>query len=44
MLVDLGRNDLGRISEFGSVKVLDYQKVLRFSHVSHITSKVTGKL
>ena len=44
MLVDLGRNDLGRISEFGSVKVLDYQKVLRFSHVSHITSKVVGKL
>lgn len=44
MLVDLGRNDLGRISEFGSVKVSDYQKVLRFSHVSHITSKVTGKL
>lgn len=44
MLVDLGRNDLGRISDFGSVKVLDYLKVLRFSHVSHITSKVTGKL
>ena len=44
MLVDLGRNDLGRISEFGSVRVSDYQKVLRFSHVSHITSRVTGKL
>ncbi|MEI6101244.1 MAG: anthranilate synthase component I family protein, partial [Eubacteriales bacterium] len=44
MLVDLGRNDLGRISEFGSVHVTDYQKVLKFSHVSHITSTVTGKL
>jgi anthranilate synthase component 1 len=44
MLVDLGRNDIGRISEFGSVKVSDYQKVMRFSHVSHITSRVTGKL
>ncbi len=44
MLVDLGRNDLGRISEFGTVAVSDYQKVMRFSHVSHITSKVTGRL
>ncbi len=44
MLVDLGRNDVGRISEFGSVKVSDYQKVLKFSHVSHITSTVTGKI
>ena len=44
MLVDLGRNDLGRISEFGSVHVTGYQKVLKFSHVSHITSTVTGKL
>jgi anthranilate synthase component 1 len=44
MLVDLGRNDVGRISEFGSVKVSDYQKVMRFSHVSHITTKVGGRL
>jgi len=44
MLVDLGRNDLGKISEFGSVKVEEYQKVLRFSHVSHIASTVTGNL
>ncbi len=44
MLVDLGRNDLGKISEFGSVKVDEYQKVLRFSHVSHIASTVTGTL
>jgi anthranilate synthase component 1 len=44
MLVDLGRNDLGRISEFGSVKVSDYLRVMRFSHVSHIASRVTGRL
>lgn len=44
MLVDLGRNDLGKISEFGTVKVEEYQKVLKFSHVSHIASTVTGKL
>ncbi|MGL5042708.1 MAG: anthranilate synthase component I family protein [Culicoidibacterales bacterium] len=44
MLVDLGRNDLGKISKFGSVRVTDYQKVLKFSHVSHITSTVTSKL
>ena len=44
MLVDLGRNDLGKISEFGSVKVEEYQKILKFSHVSHIASTVTGTL
>jgi len=44
MLVDLGRNDIGRISAFGSVRVSDYLKVMRFSHVSHITSNVTGRL
>ncbi|HBL84983.1 MAG: anthranilate synthase component I [Clostridiales bacterium GWF2_38_85] len=44
MLVDLGRNDLGKISEFGSVKVEDYQKILKFSHVSHIASTVTGTI
>jgi anthranilate synthase component 1 len=44
MLVDLGRNDLGKISRFGSVKVEEYQKVLKFSHVLHITSTVTGIL
>lgn len=44
MLVDLGRNDLGKISEFGSVKVEDYQKILKFSHVSHIASTVNGTL
>ena len=44
MLVDLGRNDLGKISEFGTVKVEKYQEVIKFSHVSHIASTVTGKL
>ncbi|MHB1376331.1 MAG: anthranilate synthase component I [Candidatus Humimicrobiaceae bacterium] len=44
MLVDLGRNDLGKISEFNSVRVEEYQKALKFSHVSHIASTVTGTL
>ncbi len=44
MLVDLGRNDLGRISKFGSVKVKDYLKVLRFSHVMHIASEVNSEI
>ncbi len=44
MLVDLGRNDVGRVSEFGTVKVLEYMKVLRFSHVMHIASTVVGKI
>ena len=43
MLVDLGRNDLGKISKFGSVKVEKYLSVLRFSHVMHIGSTVTGE-
>ena len=42
MLVDLGRNDLGRISEFGSVEVERYHEVLKFSHVMHIGSTVRG--
>ena len=44
MLVDLGRNDLGSISEIGSVKVDSYKEVLKFSKVIHIASKVSGKL
>lgn len=44
MLVDLGRNDLGRISEFGSVKVEQFHDILRFSHVMHIGSTVRGKI
>ena len=44
MLVDLGRNDIGRIAEIGSVAVDKYMSVERFSHVMHIGSTVTGKL
>jgi anthranilate synthase component 1 len=44
MLVDLGRNDLGRISEFGTVVVEEYLEVLKFSHVMHIGSTVTGRM
>ncbi|MCR4689307.1 MAG: anthranilate synthase component I [Saccharofermentans sp.] len=44
MLVDLGRNDIGRISEFGSVKVEKYHVIERFSHVMHIGSTVRGTL
>lgn len=44
MLVDLGRNDLGRISRYGSVQVDKYAYVERFSHVMHIVSAVSGEL
>jgi anthranilate synthase component 1 len=44
MLVDLGRNDLGRISKFGTVEVERYMEVLRFSHVMHIGSTVAGNI
>lgn len=44
MLVDLGRNDLGRVCEFGSVDVEDYLQVLRFSHVMHLGSTVRGTI
>lgn len=44
MLVDLGRNDLGRVSDYGSVKVSDLMIVERYSHVMHIVSHVTGKM
>lgn len=44
MLVDLGRNDIGKISEFGSVEVERYMTVERFSHVMHIGSTVQGKI
>ena len=44
MLVDLGRNDLGRVCEIGSVKVSDMMSVVRYSHVMHIASRVTGKV
>ncbi|MDF2803302.1 MAG: trpE [Anaerocolumna sp.] len=42
MLVDLARNDIGKISAFGSVKVKEYMKIHRFSKVMHIASVVTG--
>ena len=44
MLVDLARNDIGRVCEFGSVKVDELMTVKRFSHVQHIVSHVTGRL
>jgi len=44
MLVDLARNDVGRISEFGSVSLTDFMTVERYSHVMHIVSHVTGRL
>lgn len=44
MLVDLGRNDLGKISEFGTVEVEKYMEILRFSHIMHICSTVRGRI
>jgi len=44
MLVDLGRNDLGRVCEYGSVRVPQFMALERFSHVMHLTSIVEGKL
>ena len=44
MLVDLGRNDLGKISKFGTVEVEQYMKVQRYSHVMHIGSTVRGEI
>jgi len=44
MLVDLGRNDLGRVCEYGSVKVEQLMQVERFSHVMHLVSSLRGKL
>jgi anthranilate synthase component 1 len=43
MLIDLGRNDVGRVSEIGSVKLSDQMVVERYSHVMHIVSNVEGK-
>ena len=44
MLVDLARNDLGKISEYSSVRVTEFMKVHKYSHVQHIVSRVEGKL
>ena len=44
MLVDLGRNDLGRVCEYGSVEVVEQMEVERYSHVMHIVSHVEGRI
>ncbi|QDU56006.1 anthranilate synthase component I [Aeoliella mucimassa] len=44
MLVDLGRNDVGRVAEYGSVEISDVMVIERYSHVMHITSNVNGQL
>jgi anthranilate synthase component 1 len=44
MLVDLGRNDIGRVSGYGTVQVSEYSRVERYSHVMHLVSEVKGEL
>jgi anthranilate synthase component 1 len=44
MLVDLGRNDVGRVAQYGTVQLSDVMTVERYSHVMHICSNVTGRL
>ena len=44
MLVDLGRNDVGRVSEYGSVKVTEFKGIEKYSHVMHLVSNIQGKL
>src|SRR4029453_14741518 len=44
MLVDLARNDIGRVSDFGTVRVTELMGIERYSHVMHIVSNVTGRL
>lgn len=44
MLVDLARNDIGKVSKFGTVKLTNYMEIQRYSHVMHIVSNVVGKL
>jgi len=44
MLVDLGRNDVGRVAEIGSVRVNEYARIERYSHVMHIVSNVQGRI
>jgi len=44
MLVDLARNDMGKVSSFGSVHVPEFMKVHRYSHVQHLVSRVVGRL
>jgi anthranilate synthase component 1 len=44
MLIDLGRNDVGRVAAIGSVELSDVMSIERYSHVMHLTSNVTGRL
>tara|TARA_Y100000589_G_scaffold105572_1_gene100055 strand:+ start:1301 stop:2785 length:1485 start_codon:yes stop_codon:yes gene_type:complete len=44
MLVDLGRNDVGRVAEYGSVRIPEYMEIEKYSHVMHIVSQVKGTL
>jgi len=44
MLVDLARNDIGKVCKFGTVNVKEYRQIKRYSHVSHISSHVTGEV
>ena len=44
MLVDLGRNDVGRVAEFGSVRLTTFMAIERYSHVMHLVSEVRGRL
>ena len=44
MLVDLHRNDIGKVAEFGSVRIRDLMSVKKFSHVQHISSEITGMI
>jgi anthranilate synthase component I len=44
MLVDLGRNDVGRVCEYGSVKVEDMMHIEKYSHVMHLVSNITGRI
>ena len=44
MLVDLGRNDLGRVCQYGTVRVPQYMGLERYSHVMHLVSRVVGRL
>ena len=44
MLIDLARNDLGKVCEFGTVKVPEFMAVQKYSHVQHIVSRVSGKM
>ncbi len=44
MLVDLARNDVGRVAQYGSVRISDVMVVERYSHVMHITSNVMGQM